>query len=72
MRNKKKVIIDYCDKCDEDRALMPSGCYSCPKCGEISCYRNQKDFIPEIWMKCQKSVHKQNKWFEKVARKYVA
>lgn len=68
-KKKRNNYIEYCDNSDEAKVLQSDGCFSCPICREVEGYRSQ-DFILQIWLKCEKSIHKKDKWFEKKV-KYV-
>lgn len=67
----EKVYIDYCSMCNDDKVLMPDCCFSCPNCGEVGGYRTQEDFIPDIWMKCQKVSINVMSGLRKKIREYV-
>lgn len=40
------------------------GYFACQNCQEVGGYKDQNNFIPDIWMK-------RNKWFERACRKYL-
>lgn len=46
--------------------------FTCNKCGEVGSFRSQEDFVPQIWLKCEKSIHKRYKWFENKLREDIS
>ena len=50
----KDYTVEFCYECNTDHIF------------HSECFIRQYNFIPNIWMK-NKSIHKRNKWFEKIS-----